>query len=240
VTVAVVIPTLDEERAIVRTLHTIRGGGKAAVIVVADCGSRDRTASLASREGVAVVVDPALDSRAAAMNAGAAKANALVPNLEVVWFLHADTQAPHGWHEAIVDVLQDPRVVGGAFRFQWDLTGTTRFDRVVLQFFALINRGRYALSRRYFGDQGIFVRAAALEQIGGVPDLSLMEDITLCRRLKRLGPLRTARASVITSPRRFLRHGVVRQAAIDALLLAAERLGLQPRRLHAWYNREKA
>jgi hypothetical protein len=39
------------------------------------------------------------------------------------------------------------------------------------------------------GDQGIFVTRAAFDALGGYPDIPLMEDIELTRRLKRLGRL---------------------------------------------------
>ena len=108
-----------------------------------------------------------------------------------------------------------------------------------LERLCLTNRIRFRITKQYFGDQGIFVRTDAFAAAGGMPQVALMEDVILCRRLKRLGALRLARGRTVTSPRRFLRHGVLRQTAIDCVLLAAERVGLEPRRIHAWYNREK-
>ena len=48
-----------------------------------------------------------------------------------------------------------------------------------------------------------------------------------------------AAARVTTSPRRFLRHGIIRQALLDCTLLTAFNLGVRPSRLYAWYNRQK-
>ena len=49
------------------------------------------------------------------------------------------------------------------------------------------------------GDQGIFVRRAAFDGLGGYPDIPLMEDIELCARLKRRGRLASLPLRVTTS-----------------------------------------
>ncbi|MCP3903676.1 MAG: glycosyltransferase [Planctomycetes bacterium] len=238
--IGVVIPTLNEEPDLGRTLALLADRGSAAIVVVADCGSRDRTAEIAAAAGAEVVRDPALDNRAAAMNAGIRRALQVHPDVDALWFLHADTEPAPQWDEHIAETLADPRVVGGAFDFQWDKRGVAWTARVPLTVMELINRIRFRVTRSYFGDQGIFARPEALRAVGGVPSLSLMEDVVLCRLLKRHGRLRLARGRTVTSPRRFLRHGVVRQGILDLALLFAERAGLQPTRVHAWYNREKA
>ncbi|MHC5113783.1 MAG: glycosyltransferase [Planctomycetota bacterium] len=238
--IGVVIPTLDEEAGIGRTLSLLERRGRSVVTVVADCGSDDRTVAIAESHGVEAVCDPDLDSRAAAMNAGLARVLERAPDLDAIWFLHADSVPVAGWDESIAAALADPRVVGGAFDFQWDLRGVPWTAQLPLLLLCLYNRVRFRVTRSYFGDQGIFVRPRTLRAVGGLPAVMLMEDVVLCRRLKRHGRLRLARGRTVTSPRRFLRHGVVRQAILDLLLLGAERVGLQPTRLHAWYNREKA
>ena len=64
------------------------------------------------------------------------------------------------------------------------------------------------MGRLLLGDQAIFVRRAVLERIGGMPDLPLMEEFELCRRLRREGRLALAPATVSTSARRFEKFGV--------------------------------
>ena len=54
------------------------------------------------------------------------------------------------------------------------------------------------------------VRREVLASIGGVPDVPLMEDFELCRRLRRCGRLALADATVVTSARRFQKLGVLR------------------------------
>ena len=237
--IAVIIPTYCEERMLPVTLAALHQHGRSATVIVADCGSTDETTRLAREAGATVLHGPELVNRASAMNAGATWVIRNEPDIEALWFLHADTAPPPEWDCMIAEVLADQRVVGGAFRMVWNRNEIPRWMRVRLGALALINRMRYELTSSYFGDQGIFVRRTAFERIGGFPDVPLLEDVVLCRALRGIGVVRLAPATVVTSPRRFVRHGPIRQSLLDLGLLTAERLGLQPTRIHAWYNRER-
>jgi hypothetical protein len=54
-----------------------------------------------------------------------------------------------------------------------------------------------------YGDQALFVRAEIFHAIGGFPEMPLMEDLELSRRLRRRGRIRTVRDCVRVSGRRF-------------------------------------
>ena len=60
------------------------------------------------------------------------------------------------------------------------------------------------------GDQGIFVRRDVLERVGGIPQLPLMEDVELSRRLRASCPPICLLKRVTTSARRWEQHGVLR------------------------------
>jgi GT2 family glycosyltransferase len=64
------------------------------------------------------------------------------------------------------------------------------------------------------GDQALFVRRAVFEQLGGYAAQPLMEDIELCRRLKRTGPPACLRQRVVTSGRRWDERGALRTIAL--------------------------
>lgn len=239
--IGVIIPTLQEEAVIGQTLRGLFARGDPATVVVADCGSRDRTTAISQQfESVITISDAAFDSRASAMNAGAARAQRECPDLDVLWFLHADSTPPGRWDEAITAALAEEQVVGGAFDIRWDYSGIDWFRRAKLRVFQAINRMRFRITRIFFGDQGIFVRVGAFDEVGGMPEVSLLEDVILCRQLKKCGRLALAPELMRTNPRRFLRHGVCRQVMLDVWLLTAERLGYNPTRLQTWYNRERA
>ena len=235
--IGVVIPTLNEAAHIHATVASALAQDP-AVVVVADCGSVDGTADHARAAGARLVTGPALTSRAAALQAGIDHALTLHPDLEVLWLLHGDSLAPETGRAAIESVLADPAVVAGAFTQRFALRGhrPTYIQRRLLRFIIFCNRTRYRFTHVYFGDQGLFVRPGALAQIGGIPQLPLMEDVELCQRLKTVGKLRLSPVGLATSPRRFLKHGILRQGFRDARLLLAHRRGRDAADQHHQYN----
>ena len=68
----------------------------------------------------------------------------------------------------------------------------------------------WALTNRLFGDQAIFVKRTALEAVGAVPDLPLMEEFELCKKLSAHGRITLAKGTVLTSARKFREEGRIR------------------------------
>src|SRR5262245_52520577 len=116
---SIIIPSLNEARHLTAAVTQARVQavlGHPHEIIVADCGSVDGTPELALRLGTHLVHrEPALASRGAALNFGAAAAVG-----DVFLFLDADTLVPRGYDKAIQRALRDPHVVGGAFEFALD------------------------------------------------------------------------------------------------------------------------
>jgi len=221
VNVSIIIPTLNEENRIGQAVEWAWANGPHEVLVV-DGGSRDETVAVAERQGARVI--GGMRGRASQQNLGAREATG-----DVLLFLHADNLLePDGVHQ-IARVLENPAVLGGAFRQQIAAPGLL---------YRLLERGNALRARVFglpYGDQGIFLRREVFECLGGFPEVSLMEDLLLMRKLRRRsrpvllpGPLRV-------SPRRWQRYGVVRQTARNWSLLAAERLGVSPSSLSRFY-----
>jgi hypothetical protein len=82
----------------------------------------------------------------------------------------------------------------------------------------------------------MFVRRELFDQVGGFPDLPLMEDIALSRLLKRHARPVCIRQRVSTSARRWERHGVWRTVLLMWRLRLAYFLGADPRRLAIRYG----
>ena len=97
---------------------------------------------------------------------------------------------------------------------------------------------RLMLVRRLAGDQAMFVRREILEQIGGVPDMPLMEEFELCRRLRQTGRLALADATIVTSARRFRKLGVLRTYLRMWWVTELYRLGKSPQELRKIYERD--
>jgi len=86
------------------------------------------------------------------------------------------------------------------------------------------------------GDQAIFVRRNVFEQLGGFPDIPLMEDIAFCQRLKRAGRVAALRSCVMTSGRRWEQHGAARTILLMWWLRLLFFLGVSPDRLKHLYQ----
>jgi rSAM/selenodomain-associated transferase 2 len=231
VKLSVVIPALDEEQQIAgaiesATLESATIGDatdRDVEVLVVDGGSRDRTRERALSKGAQVI--DATRGRARQMAVGAVRARG-----DVVLFLHADTRLPRGWAGAVRDALRDARVVGGAFRLRFD-TAT-----LALRIVAWGVRLRVALFELPYGDQALFVRRAALEAMGGVPQAPILEDLDLVRAMRRQGRVAALPLRVTTSSRRYLSAGVWRTVARNAIATLAWRLGWDRERIAAWYR----
>jgi glycosyltransferase involved in cell wall biosynthesis len=101
--------------------------------------------------------------RARQMNAGAEVASG-----DVLLFLHADTMLPPGAIAGLINALEDPSVVGGAFRVRFEPR------RFVFKVFGVIDSWRSRLTRVPYGDQAIFVRRDYFNRNGRFSDIPLM------------------------------------------------------------------
>ena len=222
---SIVVPALDEATNLERLLPDLVARCPREEVIVVDGGSADATTEVARRfPSVRLVASPR--GRARQMNAGARVARG-----DALLFLHADTVLPDGASGAIARALADASVVGG--RFDVRFTSARWPFRVIA---ALMNR-RSRWSGICTGDQGIFVTRAAFDALGGYPDIPLMEDIELTRRLKRLGRLASLDLRVITSSRKWEREGILRTVLLMWSLRFLYFCGVSPTRLRGWYYR---
>ena len=226
---SVVIPALDEAERIETAIRgafdpPLPGDATALEVIVVDGGSSDATARIAAGAGARVV--RADRGRARQLAAGVRASDG-----DVLLFLHADTRLPSGWRAAVCDALRDDRIVGGAFRLCFD-------DRsAVFRFIEWGARWRARVWRFPYGDQALFVRRRALEAVGGIPDVVLMEDLDLVYRLKQHGRLALLAAPVVTSARRYRAGGPLRTMLRHWLAAAAWTLGVDRRRIAQWAGR---
>ena len=223
--ISIILPTLNEEAQIVAGLQALQPlRGQNCELIVADGGSRDRTAALAKPLADQVIMSAR--GRAAQMNAGASKAQG-----DILWFLHADSLPPPDAVELIRAVLSNPDRHWG--RFDVRLSGCHPALRMV----ETLMNVRSRLTSIATGDQGIFIRRTLFEQIGGYPSIALMEDIALSRLLKRYGRPACLRQRLQTSSRRWERDGIIRTILLMWRLRLAYFLGADPDRLARNYYR---
>lgn len=202
---SLIIPTLNEEQNLPCCLRTAEAVLPHETIVV-DGGSTDGTIKVASGAGVRVERSP--PGRARQQNAGAEVATG-----DVLLFLHADCRLPPNAREKLEEALLDPRVGCGAFRHRID------DPRRALRVIEAADNFRAGWLKRPYGDQALFVRRKLFEQIGGFPDVQILEDVLLMRKLRRVTRFRLADAVVETDARRWARRGVVRTTAMNWTIL---------------------
>ncbi|RPH83085.1 MAG: glycosyltransferase, partial [Candidatus Rokuibacteriota bacterium] len=213
---SIVIPALDEAANLARVLPGLVAREPAAEVLVVDGGSADDSrAAVARVPSVRWLSGPR--GRARQMNAGARAARG-----DILLFLHADTVLPEGAGAAIVAALADAGTVGGRFDVRLDSR------RPLLALVGWLMNRRSRLTGICTGDQGIFVRRTVFEALGGYPDIPLMEDVELSRRLKRRGRLVALPLRVVTSARKWEREGVVRTIVLMWGLRLLYALGVSP------------
>ena len=215
--ISIIIPTRNEVARIGALVRTLRG----AEVIVADGWSTDATARAAREAGAVVVSSP--PGRGGQMNAGAAVASG-----GVLLFLHADTALPEGWAGEVRRILDGPGMNAGAFRLGIEGKGIG---------LRLVEKGVDLRSRWLgmpYGDQAIFLRREAFEQLGGYRPIPAMEDFDLVRRLRRLGRIGMSPLAVRTGGRMWARRGVVQTTLLNAACVAGYHVGVPPGAIARW------
>jgi len=221
---SVVIPVRNEAQALpylLDDLAALRVAG--AELILVDGGSSDGTCELALGR-----VDQLLRTapgRALQMNAGAAAARG-----DYLWFVHADTRVSAESLRSLLDVLIERPVWG---RFDVRLSGAGPALWLIGAMISLRSR----LTGIASGDQGIFISRECFAALGGYAPIPLMEDLQLCRRLKRQTRPRCLRPPLSTSSRRWEQRGIWRTVVLMWCLRLAYYCGASPEKLARQYRR---
>jgi rSAM/selenodomain-associated transferase 2 len=220
---SIIIPVLNEAEIIQKTLTNIKSSVDVEILVI-DGGSCDNTVGLVRQMGIKVFVSPS-SGRANQMNFGASVAQG-----EILLFLHADTLLPKDYFTTARQILAQPETIAGAFFLKID--GKEKGLRLMEK---LVNWRSQFFSLPY-GDQAIFLKKTVFQKIGGFPDLPIMEDFQLMLNLRKLGKIRMAPSSVITSARRWQKLGIFRTTLINQLIIIGYFLKVSPTKLKRLYN----
>jgi rSAM/selenodomain-associated transferase 2 len=223
---SIIIPVLDEGEAIAAMLDRLADLRALGVeVMVVDGGSCDATVQRARMRADCVISAPR--GRALQMNAGAARASG-----DVLMFLHVDTRLPEDADHVVLNGLDRSGRAWG--RFDARIEGRHRLLPVVAWFMGIRSR----ITGIATGDQAIFVRRDAFHAVGGFPAIPLMEDIALCKQLKRLSRPLCLREFVVTSGRRWERNGLIRTIFLMWRLRLAFFFGADPKELARRYGYE--
>ncbi len=217
---AIVIPTLDEERRLPACLS--QALAIADEVCIVDGGSSDATVDVARSMGVRVVT--AVPGRGPQLNRGAQATTS-----DVLLFLHADTRLPEGAGDLVREEIAGG-AAGGGFLVRFEP------ERGLLRYAHRMTTLRTRLTGCPLGDQAQFVRRESFVDLGGFREWPILEDLDFMRRLKRRGRVAIIDRSVTTSARRFLRRGVLRTGATNYLIWVLYFAGVSPRKLARLYQ----
>lgn len=222
--VAIIIPTLNAAAHLPGLLQDLEAGRTLiGPVIISDGGSTDTTIKIAAAAGATVITGP--PGRGGQLRRGTAAAP---PGW--LWLLHADLRPPPGWAKAAEACCS-----GVSSNIAW--YGKLRFNSRnpcarLLEAGASL---RCALARLPYGDQGLLIHQALLDEIGGIPDLPLMEDVVLAQRLhSRLRPMNLV---ITTSAAAYERDGWLRRAALNLWRLMRFLFGASAAKLAKGYRR---
>tara|TARA_Y100001935_G_scaffold223408_1_gene198827 strand:+ start:62965 stop:63642 length:678 start_codon:yes stop_codon:yes gene_type:complete len=221
--VSIIIPSLNEDALIdnlLNQLQLIRSGY--VEIVVCDGGSIDNTSSKAKKLCDRFLVGQ--QGRAAQMNLGAQNSEN-----DWLWFLHVDStllETPNNF----IETLTTNNMSWGFFQIR--LNNPKWYFRIIEWF---INK-RSIVSKIGTGDQGIFIHRQLFDKIGGYADISLMEDVEICKRLKTIQPPIIPNKIIQTSARRWEQKGILQTIFLMWALRLGFFLNISPEKLAKFYK----
>ncbi len=221
--ISIIIPTLNEERVITKTLAGLLLNSNCEVIV-ADGGSSDATLELAEKMDCKTISGPS--GRARQMNLGAACATA-----KILLFLHADTLLPVNFPALVQAAVARPNFAAGAFSLAIDEPAKN------LAFIARMTNLRSRLLHLPYGDQAIFTTREIFMAVGGFAEIAIMEDFVFIKNARKRGAIIILPEYATTSARRWQNMGIVKTTIINQLIVIGYRLGIPPATLAGWYQR---
>ncbi len=245
--VSIVIPTLNEQTSLGRTISqlTLLNPPVWEVLVV-DGGSCDQTVAIAKRglesfdRAVGVqVLSCAKSGRSIQMNYGAKAATG-----DILCFLHADTWVPDDLVAVIEQTLSDPTVACGGFISLMAGSQTTRWgislhNYLKTYYAPLLFKPHLFFKglRLLFGDQVMFCRRTDFWDCGGFDEaLPIMEDGDLCLKLVQKGRICQVNRIVQSADRRVARWGSWKATAIYLYIGFLWGIGVSPTYLKQFYE----
>ena len=220
--VSIIIPTLNEGLVLEKTLTQIQQLSPHEVIV-SDGGSADNTCHIAKNFSHSLVIGSS--GRARQMNAAADEATG-----DLLLFLHADSRLEPESYKKMLEFMNNWKWIGGAFTLciesdKWSMNLITLLANIRSKYFGLA-----------YGDQGFFVRKEVFKSMEGFSPIPICEDIDFYRRLRKKGSVILLKEKAHTSPRRWVKEGVVFTTARNIFIAILFGIGFPPRTLTKWYQ----
>ena len=221
---SIIIPTLNSAHALPHCVDALLEGLSRHLVrelIISDGGSDDNVDEIADSLGARLV--QSAPGRGHQLARGAKHARG-----EWLLFLHSDSIPDPGWSDHVLRHINAFHGRAGCFRLRFDDRG---LFPTWYAGWANIRSGWFSLP---YGDQGMLVHRDLYEHIGGYPDIPLMEDVALARKLR--GMIRVLNCHVTTGTDSYLRRGWLAGGCQNIFLLLMYFLGISPGVLARWYS----
>jgi glycosyltransferase A (GT-A) superfamily protein (DUF2064 family) len=214
--VSVIIPTLNEEQTLERTIESVRANPYPSEIIVSDGCSDDRTLEIANRLADRVIVT-GRHGRQHQENLGAkgAKGGTLL-------FLHADAVIPPTMLENMMKALQDDKIVAGGAHLMYSSPRRFRYRALCV----LRDLGSRILGISGMGSS-FFIRKETFRLLYGFDEGMNEEAVDMCKRLRALGKHVMLDDVVHTSARRYERLGFVQTVLAWFITISLSYFGIR-------------
>ena len=221
---SIVIPTLNSTNLISSTLLSLSEGIEASLIkelIISDGNSTDDIKKLSNEIGAVFIKGQ--KGRGIQLRRGAMKATG-----EWILFIHSDTILPPGWAIAFLKHIKNQENAGYC-KLSFD---DPSLIAKVISFGANLRSSIFKLP---YGDQGLLISKKLYNEIGGYPDLPLMEDVAIVKLLKQ--KIQLVPVTIKTSAFKYKRDGWLKRSINNITLLIRFKFGADPRELAKLYYR---
>ncbi len=219
--VSIIVPTLNEELVLENTLTQIQQLSPHELIVM-EGGSSDETCRISEKFSYLVITGSA--GRALQFNSVANEATG-----DLLLFLHADSRIEPESYRKMLECMENPKWIGGAFTLciesgKWSLKLIALLANIRSKYFGLA-----------YGDQGFFVRKEVFNDMNGFSPIPICEDLDFYYRLRKKGSVILLKEKAHTSPRRWINEGIFFTTARNFFIAVLFGLGFPPHILTKWY-----
>lgn len=217
--ITVIIPTLNAESHLVRTLSSLVPGvvqGIIKEVIIVDGGSHDATLEIAESTGCDTISADCERGLQLWLGCKAAKGDWLL-------ILHSDSVLSSDWIDEIRLHMKDYPLRAGYFQLQFD------FISLKAKLWETIERLKATWFALPSGDHGLFMSRALYESAGGYKDQIAFEEITLTMALGRSRLRSLGSAWVSTDLKRFQARGWVMTKVQNALSFLLYLMGFPPK-----------
>lgn len=222
--ISVIIPTLNEERYIGRSLKFLANHERRDLIetIVVDGGSTDGTIEEITSNDHLILVHSKTACRAVQMNMGAS-----VASHDILYFVHADVILPDSFFDDIMRAVSTYEL--GGYRYQFDS------NRLLLKLNAFCTR--FPMAWCGGGDQTLFITKRLFQELGGFDErYCVMEDFDLVRRSKRFAKYHIIPKNVVVSARKYDRNGYLKVQIANFTAFKMFRKGVDPEEIRTYYK----